>query len=133
MPDIYSRSFLLAVILAVLASIPASADDIMTEVIITVQDDAILAFSAYKSEWVAEDLKLSEIVVSKQSKGNGGTVITSKRILGFSALANRWRSVTLRMNEQVNEMIVEGNAATVRTNMRIFGFSAHTGRWIEGP
>ncbi len=109
------------------------SNDIFTEVIITVKDDKIMAFSAAKSNWVSTRIKLSERVLSKKSQGNVGIVVTNKRIVGFSVLTGQWTSENLKMNEEPTEISVEGNVATIETNERVVGFSAHTGQWIEAP
>ena len=109
------------------------SNEIYTEVIITVKDEKILAFSAYKNHWVSESIKLSERIISKRSQGNIGIVVTTKRILGFSVITDQWTTEGLKMNEEPGEIIVEGNVATINTNERVIGFSAHTGQWIEAP
>jgi hypothetical protein len=109
------------------------SDDIATEVIVTIQDDKILAFSAYSGNWVAEDIKLTERVLRKKSQGNIGIVVTTKRILGFSVITEEWTPENLKINEIIEEIKVEGNVATMKTDVRVIGFSAHTGKWTEAP
>lgn len=116
-----------------LPSLYSSASEIETEVLIMVQDEEVLAFSAYKSHWVPVDIRLAERILEKRSQGNIGIVVTTKRILGFSALTDQWTINDLKMNEEVEEINVEGNAATIKTNKKVIGYSAHTGSWIEAP
>jgi len=104
-----------------------------TEVILTDQDDKILAFSALKNHWVPEDKRLSEKIVKIKSQGNIGIVVTTKRIIGFSVITDRWTTEDLKFNERIEEIKVEGNVATMNTNIRVIGFSAHSGQWIEAP
>jgi len=109
------------------------SDEINTEVIITVQDDQILAFSAYKNHWVPIKIMLAERVIEKESQGNIGIAVTRKRIFGFSVITDQWTTENLAMNEEPEEIIVEGNVATIKTNKRVIGFNAHSGQWIEAP
>lgn len=117
----------------VLSPFLSFSNDIDTEVIITVKDEKILAFSAYKSHWISKSIKLSERIISKKSHGNVGIVVTTKRILGFSVITDQWTTKNLKINEELEEITVEGNVATVETNERALGFSAHNGQWIEAP
>jgi len=123
----------LVIFFGVLAPFSVYGDEIQTEVIITIHDNEVLAFSATKSHWVSERTKSSEIITSNKAQGNIGIVLTSKRILGFSVITDRWTTEDLKMNEVPQEVTVEGNVATVVTSRRVIGFSAHTGRWIEAP
>lgn len=116
-----------------MSSFSSYPKEIATEVIVTVQDDKILAFSAYKNHWVSENVRLTEKVLRKKSQGNIGIVITTKRILGFSVITDQWTSENLKINEIIEEITVEGNVATMKTDIRVIGFSAHTGEWIEAP
>ena len=127
--------FVLIILFASLMPFSGYADEIEIEkeVIITVRDKKILAFSAYKSHWVSERMKVSEKVVSKKSEGNIGVVVTTDRLLAFSVFTDRWTVENLKMNEEPEEVMVEGNVATIITNQRAIGFSAHTGKWIEAP
>lgn len=109
------------------------SNEIYTEVILTEQDGQLLAFSAQKNHWVTENKRLSEKVFAKESRGNIGIVVTTKRILGFSVITDKWTSEDLKINEKIEEILIEGNVATMKTNLRIIGFSAHTGQWIEAP
>jgi len=115
------------------SSFASNTDLIRTEVIITVQDDDILAFSAYKNHWVSESFKPMEKIISKKTKGNIGIVVTTKRILGFSVITDKWTYENLKINEKPEELMVEGNVATIKTNTRVMGFSAHNGQWVEAP
>lgn len=117
----------------VLSSLSSYANEIATEVIITTQDDKILAFSAYKDHWVPENIRLTERVLKKKSQGNIGIVVTTKRILGFSVITDQWTAENLKINEIIEEIRVEGNVATMKTDVRVIGFSAHTGQWTEAP
>ena len=110
-----------------------NSNEIATEVIVTIQDDKILAFSAFSDHWVSEDIKLTERVMRKKSQGNIGIVVTTKRILGFSVITEKWTSENLKINEIIEEIKVEGNVATMKTDVRVVGFSAHTGLWTEAP
>lgn len=125
--------FFLSTFFTALFPLTSYSNDFFTEVIVTVKDEKIMAFSASKSNWVSTNVKLSERIISKKSQGNVGIVVTTKRILGFSVLTNRWTYDNLKMNEEPNEIMVEGNVATIETNERVIGFSAHTGQWIEAP
>ena len=116
-----------------MSSFSCYSKDIATEVIITVQDDKILAFSAYKDHWVPENIRLTERVLRKKSQGNIGIVVTTKRILGFSVITDQWTAENLKINEIIEEITVEGNVATMKTDVRVIGFSAHTGQWTEAP
>ena len=135
-----SLSVFMALFFALLSSLSVYAkggsnysDDIATEVIVTIQDDKILAFSAYSDHWVSEDIKLTERVLRKKSRGNIGIVVTTKRILGFSVITEEWTPENLKINEIIEEIKVEGNVATMKTDVRVIGFSAHTGKWTEAP
>ena len=118
---------------ATLFPFPSYSNEIETEVIITVKDDKILAFSAFKNHWVPININLAERILKKRAQGNIGIVVTNRRILGFSVLTDEWTVDTLKMNENPEEIMVEGNVATITTNERVIGFSAHTGQWIEAP
>ena len=109
------------------------ANDIVTEVILTEQDDKLLAFSAKESHWVPEYKRLSEKILRKKAQGNVGIVVTTRRIIGFSVITDQWTSEDLKLNEIIEEILVEGNVATMTTNRRVIGFSAHTRHWIEAP
>ena len=125
--------FVLMMLCFAMSSFSSYQTEIATEVIVTVQDDQILAFSAYKNHWVAETIKLTERVLRKKSQGNIGIVVTTKRILGFSVITDKWTSENLKINEIIEEITVEGNVATMQTDQRVIGFSAHTGEWTEAP
>ena len=125
--------FCFVVFLTVLAPFSSYSNETTTEVILTVKEGKILAFSAYKSHWVPVSLMLTERVIEKKSQGNIGIVVTNKRMLGFSVLLDQWTSEDLKMNEHFEEVTVEGNVAIVRTGSRIIGYSAHTGQWAEAP
>jgi len=114
-------------------SLSSYPTEIATEVIVTIQDDKILAFSAYKNHWVLENIRLTERVLRKKSQGNIGIVVTTKRILGFSVITDKWTAENLKINEIIEEITVEGNVATMQTDLRVIGFSAHTGQWTEAP
>jgi hypothetical protein len=131
----YKKILYIVFMVLFLAVSPVSspANKIEAEVILTVQDDKILAFSAYKNHWVPENIRLSERVLRKKSQGNVGIVITTKRILGFSVLTDQWTSEDLKLNEIIEEIKVEGNVAIMNTDLRVIGFSAHTGQWTEAP
>ncbi|MBU0480440.1 MAG: hypothetical protein KKG47_05005 [Proteobacteria bacterium] len=107
------------------------AEDVVSEVLLVIQPDEILAFSSLKNNWVSESLGHNEKVLKKGANGNVAVVVTNKRLLGFSALTNEWRKENLGFNELIDEIQVDGNAASVVTVRRIFGFNAHTGDWLE--
>ena len=107
------------------------AEEIMSEVLIVIKTDEILAFSSLKNNWVSESLKQNERVLRKGSKGNVAIVVTNLRILGYSAFTNEWEKESLSFNELIEEIQVDGNVATAATNSRVFGFNAHTGTWLE--
>jgi len=111
----------------------AFSDGYITQVLVTVKDDKLLAFSAYGNNWVEQRLFLKETVVSKKSVGNLAVVVTDKRLVGFSVFTNRWRVEDLKLDETVEDVTVEGNAAIVTTTKRVLGFNARTGNWLETP
>lgn len=111
----------------------ALAGDDITQVLVTVKDDKLLAFSAYGNNWVAQKLYLKETVQSKDSEGNLAIVVTDKRLVGFSIFTNRWRVEDLKLDEIVENVALEGNAAIVTTNKRVLGFNARSGNWLETP
>ena len=84
---LYKKGFLFVFItlFATLLPFSSNADGIKKEVIIMIQDRKILTFSAYKSHWVFESIKISERVISKKSQGNIGIVVTNKRFLAVSS------------------------------------------------
>ncbi len=123
------KTALLLLLSTVLATV-AFSETIETEVLVTVSNDKLLAFSASSNAWVSVDLALKERVISKQAAGNVCVAITSSRILGFSAFTNRWESRDIKKGETIDEVSVEGNAAVVTTNLRVMGFNAHSGSWL---
>ena len=120
-------------ILFFISIVPAVAipDEIITDVIIVIDGDKILAFSGKNNDWVPHSLKLKEKVILKEAHGNVGVVITNERLFGFSAISGKWSIVELLINEKIKDLQAEGNVATVATDQRIFGFNAHTGLWSE--
>lgn len=109
------------------------AGDYITQVLVTVKDDKLMAFSAYANNWVRYNLYLKENVVSKNADGNLAVVVTNKRLVAFSVFTNRWEVEDLKLDETVQDIQVEGNAAVVTTNKRVMGFNAHSGHWLETP
>jgi hypothetical protein len=107
------------------------AEEIMSEVLIVIKSDEILAFSSLKNNWVSESLNQNEKVLKKGAKGNVAVVVTNKRILGFSVFTNVWGKESLGFNELIQEIQVDGNVATAVTDRRVFGFNAHSGEWLE--
>lgn len=109
----------------------ARSEEIVTDVMIVLKADKILAFSGSSNKWIPRDLRLKEKVHSKKAHGNVGVVATSERLFGFSAVTGRWHVIHLQINEEIKELQAEGNVATVKTDRRIFGFNAMTGEWVE--
>ena len=127
-----ARIFFMTLLLAWSPS-SSYSNEIDTEVILTEQDDKILAFSARENHWVSEYKRLSEKILRKKARGNIGIVVTTKRIIGFSVITDHWTTEDLKLNEIIEEILIEGNVATMMTNIRVIGFSAHTGQWIQAP
>jgi hypothetical protein len=109
----------------------AISEEIITDVIIVIETDKIVAFSGQKNIWVDHSLKLKEKVYLKKAQGNVAVVITNERLYGFSAISGKWNVVELLIDEEIKDLQVEGNVATVETNQRLFGFNAHMGLWSE--
>jgi hypothetical protein len=128
-----TKKLVLISIMAFMYIIPlvATAEDIVTDVIIVIDGDQLVAFSGQNKNWVSHNLKLKEKVLLKKAHGNVGVVITNERLYGFSAMGGKWNVVDLLINEQIKDLQAEGNVATVVTDQRIFGFNAHTGLWSE--
>lgn len=118
------------IVLLLVTPFTATAEDVLSEVLVSIRNDEVLAFSGPKNSWISHSLKHSERVL-KKSQGNVAVVITDRRILGFSVFSEKWNDVSLMMNEALKEVQAEGNVATVMTDQRVFGFNAHTGEWVE--
>lgn len=124
---VLSFLFLLSFIL----QFTATSEEIVTDVLIIIETDKILAFSGSSNKWIPRNLRLKEKVQSKKAHGNVGVVVTNERLLGFSAVTGRWHVIHLQINEEVKELQAEGNIATVKTDRRVFAFNAQTGAWVE--
>jgi hypothetical protein len=122
---------LILFILLFFTPIAAIAEEIITDVIVVVEADKIVAYSGQGRNWVPHRLKLKEKVYQKQAHGNVAVVITNARLYGFSATIGKWNLIELLLNEEIKDLQVEGNVATVTTDQRICGFNAHTGDWSE--
>ncbi len=108
----------------------AIAEEMITEVLVVINTDEILAFSGPKGNWVSHRLKPQENVLSEKTQGNVAVVITNERIFGFSVFSGKWNVIVLKINEVLEDIQVEGNVATVTTDQRVFGFAAQTGKWV---
>ena len=116
-------------IFTVCASFSSHSDEANTEVIVISQNGDILAFSSQSNHWVSTSIHTHEKIVSTESQGNIGVVVTTKRILWFSVITDEWSYDFLKKREKIGEIIIEGNVAVIKTNERAIGFSAHTGQW----
>lgn len=128
-----AKRLILIFILFFIFLFPVSAisQETVTDVLVVIKPDKILAFSGQQKNWVSKNLKLKEKVQLKKAHGNVAVVITNERLYGFSAFSEKWVVVELLIDEKIKDLQAEGNVATVVTDQRVFGFNAHTGLWSE--
>lgn len=76
-------------------------------------------------------LGAQEVVVSSDTNGINGIVVTSRRLLGFSSRALTWSKQELDVNEKVLERKILPSFSLIRTDRHLYGFRGVTGLWLE--
>lgn len=76
-------------------------------------------------------LGAQEVVVSSDTNGINGIVVTSRRLLGFSSRALTWSKKELDVNEKVLERKILPTFSLIRTDRHLYGFRGVNGLWLE--
>lgn len=98
---------------------------------IEVIDHKVIAFRDGKDP-LSFQLRLTEKILWKGSKGNLGIVLTDTRFLAISMTSEGWHETSLRMNEAAKVNIeLSMNIALIVTSERVIGFDCTTNNFVE--
>ncbi len=76
-------------------------------------------------------LGAQEVVISSDTNGINGVVVTSRRLLGFSSRALTWSKKELDVSEKVLERKILPTFSLIRTDRHLYGFRGVNGLWLE--
>jgi hypothetical protein len=112
-----------------LGSTPALAQGRLTDVLVSVVNDKVIAVTGVGQSEI--DLTVGETVVSAKAQGLTALAITSTRLLGFSSQLRRWGEQTLEADEHVNRSQVLREFCVVATDQHLYGFQETLAHWTS--
>jgi hypothetical protein len=96
-------------------------------------DGKVIAFRDGRDP-VSFQMRLTEMVLRKDSRGNMGAVLTDTRFLAISMTSNGWHEISLRLNEAAKaNVLLSTNIAMLVTSERAIGFDSMTNLFVEQP
>ena len=106
--------------------------ELLSEVALHLESDQAVAISRLSGRREIP-LGAQEIVLSSDTNGINGIVVTSRRLLGFSSRALTWSKKELDVNEKVIERKILPTFSLIRTDRHLYGFRGVNGLWLEEP
>ncbi len=112
---------------------PALTQEVLTDQVSITSGRGML-FGITAGEGIARQFLASgEEILSVETKGVTGYVLTTKRLLGFSGRLQRWVDINLASSERIVNDSVTPRMIVVQGREALYGFQSDLARWKREP
>lgn len=97
-------------------------------------DNRVLAIDSRRNRTIEITLEIDERVISAESRGLVGVVVTTARLLGVSTESSRFQELRYRVNERESappDVYLGDRVAVVALRRRLVGMSSTTTSWLS--